>query len=112
MLDFTADEYERRIERTRVCLAGRGIDHLLVFDPASLCYLTGYSACSFYTPQALLLPASGEMTFFCREMDAPAARETTYAADPRDRGMAAAPAISACLLFDIGVPSTRWTRRA
>jgi ectoine hydrolase len=40
-------------------------------------YLTGYNAWSFYTPQVLVVPASGELVFYTREVDAPGAVLTT-----------------------------------
>ena len=72
-LPFTAAEYARRVARTRRRVTESGLDHLLVTDPADILYLTGFDAYSFYVPQALLVPADGELAFFCREVDASSA---------------------------------------
>lgn len=74
---FSHNEYETRLSRVQLRLVEQGISHLFVTDPANIYYLTGYDAYSFYVPQALLVPSRGEMSFFCREVDAPSAWLTT-----------------------------------
>lgn len=74
---FDADEYLTRVKNTQVSMRERGYDLLIVADPANIYYLTGYNAWSFYTPQFLVVPAHGELTFYTREMDAPGAGLTT-----------------------------------
>lgn len=74
---FSADEYEGRLERTRARMAPDGIGYLIVTDPANIYYLTGFDACSFYNPQALVVPSEGRLTFFCREVDAASAWQTS-----------------------------------
>ncbi len=59
-------------------MSKRGFDLLFVADPANINYLTGYNCWSFQNPQALVVPASGDIVFFAREVDAPAAVLTTY----------------------------------
>ena len=76
-------EHERRMARTQEVLRGRGLDALVVTDPANLYYLTGYNAWSFYMPQALLVPAQGEAHLVLRAMDAKGGHHT--ATLPRDR---------------------------
>ena len=70
---FTAEEYDTRLARTQRRIADLGADMLVVTDPANIFYLTGYEAYSFYTPQALFVPRSGELQFFLRSIDAPSA---------------------------------------
>ena len=67
--DFSADEYARRIEETQRQMAERGFDLLVVADPANLNYLAGYDCWSFYTPQILVVPVSGDVLFYTREVD-------------------------------------------
>lgn len=74
---FSPAEFEQRLARTRTRMAERGMDHLVVTDPANLYYLTGFDACSFYNPQALVVPADGPLAFFCREVDATSAWQTS-----------------------------------
>jgi Xaa-Pro aminopeptidase len=64
----------------------RGIDQLVVADPANINYLTGYNAWSFYTPQVLVVPAQGELLFLTREVDAPGAILTTHLTDDQVLG--------------------------
>jgi ectoine hydrolase len=59
-------------------MAEQSLSALIVTDPANLFYLTGYDAWSFYTPQCLVIPASGELVFFSRKMDADGATSTMW----------------------------------
>lgn len=77
-------EYADRLERTRARMARSGLDGLVVVDPANLHYLTGYDAWSFYMPQLLFVPLSGDPLLIMREMDAGGAHRTA-AATPRAR---------------------------
>ena len=87
MADFPDDEYRQRQDRTRSRMAERGLDALLVTDPANMNYLTGYDAWSFYVPQAVIMPAAQEPPIWVgRGMDAESARLTTYL--PPDRVLA------------------------
>lgn len=87
-MDFEEQEYSDRVERTRARMNERSIDILVVVDPANLNYLTGYDAWSFYTPQALLLPLTGEPLFFIRGQDAPGVRMTSLLAADKVIGYA------------------------
>jgi Xaa-Pro dipeptidase len=84
MPDFPEGEYLDRQERTRERMSERGLDVLLVTDPANMNYLTGYDAWSFYVPQAVILPAAAEPPIWVgRGIDAESARLTTHL--PHDR---------------------------
>ncbi|WP_048555702.1 M24 family metallopeptidase [Nostocoides japonicum] len=74
---FDANEYAGRLEHTRALMLEREVDSLVVADPANICYLTGFDACSFYAPQILIVPRQDPMMFFCRSVDAPSAWQTT-----------------------------------
>lgn len=78
MIEITAEEYARRLAAVRTRMTEAGLDALLVSDPANLYYLIGYNAWSFYTPQVLFVPASGELVFHTRAMDAPGATRTSW----------------------------------
>jgi ectoine hydrolase len=79
MLPFEIGEYLARIEHTKRRMAERGVDTLLVSDPANMNYLTGYNAWSFYTPQVVVLShALGEPLCILRGMDANGAKVTTF----------------------------------
>lgn len=83
---FPREEYDARLAETRRRMDERGIDVLVVVDPANINYLTGYDAWSFYTPQALVVPASGDMLFYLRAMDRAGVLLQTSLTDDRVRG--------------------------
>ncbi len=64
------DEHAHRLSRVQAAMSARSLSALVVSDPANIYYLTGYDAWSFYTPQCLVVPPSGEPHFFARAMDA------------------------------------------
>ena len=79
---FPVQEYRDRLARVQESMARSELSSLVVVDPANLYYLTGYNAWSFYMPQCLVVPASGDPQLFMREMDAQGAHYTAYL--PRD----------------------------
>lgn len=83
---FGAGEYAARLAETRRRMDARGIDTLIVVDPANINYLTGYDAWSFYTPQALAVPAGDDMVFYLRAMDRAGVLLQTSLAEDRVRG--------------------------
>lgn len=80
-LNFTADEYAGRLAQTRMEMALRGIDTLIVIDPSNMNWLTGYDGWSFYTHQCVVVPADGDIFWYGREMDAAGAVRTVYLPD-------------------------------
>lgn len=78
---FSPEEYADRVARTRKTMAARGMDALVIGDPANINWLTGYDAWSFYTPQILVVGLELDPTWIGREMDAGAASFTTYLRD-------------------------------
>src|SRR2546428_9013554 len=78
MAAFPNEEYEKRLERTRLKMGEAGVDVILVTDPANMNYLTGYDAWSFYVPQAVIVPLKSEPPLWVgRGMDAQSAILTT-----------------------------------
>mgnify|MGYP006287550823 CR=1 FL=1 len=76
---FSDDEYRRRIEGTKRSMAEKGVDVLVVSDPANMNYLTGYDGWSFYVPQAVVVAVEAEQPLWIgRGMDAAGARHTTF----------------------------------
>ena len=76
---FERVEYLERLRRTRERMAARGIDVLLLSDPANINYLSGYDGWSFYVHQALLVAQEEEQPVWIgRGQDANAARVTTF----------------------------------
>lgn len=67
---FEQREFDSRLSRVREVMTSRGLDLLIVTDPCNIYYLCGYDGWSFYTPQALLVPADGAPVWVGRRMDA------------------------------------------
>ena len=78
---FTQQEYTDRLARVRAAMEAREIDVLVIGDPANVNWLTGYDAWSFYTPQIMVVGLEHDPTWIGREMDAGAAKFTTYLRD-------------------------------
>ena len=75
---FKPDEYANRLKRVRAAMTRQGFDVLVVGSPTNINWLSGYDAWSFYTPQIMVIGTDIEPTWLGREMDAGAARFTTY----------------------------------
>ena len=77
-LNFTREEYDSRVAKTRTAMAARGIDTLIASDPSNMAWLTGYDGWSFYVHQAVVVPPDGEPLWFGRGQDAQGARRTAW----------------------------------
>jgi len=75
---FLKPEYDDRLARVRAAMADRGLDAMVIGDPANINWLTGYDAWSFYTPQMMLVDFHDGPFWMGRLMDAGAARFTTH----------------------------------
>lgn len=79
MLIFSREEYLDRIDKTKAAMAKKGIDLLVVCDPANMNYLTGYDGWSFYVPQCVLVVDDHEEPVWIgRNMDANGAGHTAF----------------------------------
>lgn len=77
-LNFSIDEYNRRIDKTRQAMSARGVDLIVVSDPSNMAWLTGYDGWSFYVHQAVLLALDGEPIWFGRVQDTNGAKRTCF----------------------------------
>ncbi len=78
MLSFTKQEYETRLKKVKEKMEEKGIEVLLITNPANINYLSGYNAWSFYVHQMLVVMADQpEPVWIGRFMDAIAARKTS-----------------------------------
>lgn len=76
---FERSEYQARLEKTRAAMAQRGLDLLIVTDPANMNYLTGYDGWSFYVHQGLVVFQDRDQPiWFGRQQDSNGARITTW----------------------------------
>ncbi len=76
---FSTEEYLGRIRKTKQKMAEKGVDLLVISQPANMNYLTGYDGWSFYVHQCVLLHQEQEEPMWLgRGMDANGARITTF----------------------------------
>jgi Xaa-Pro dipeptidase len=79
---FTVEEYRRRLGNVKERMDHRGIEVLLIIDPANMNYLTGYDGWSFYVHQGVIVSLQEELPlWFGREQDANGARQTCWLPD-------------------------------
>ncbi len=82
MTVFPKAEYQRRIEETKKLMNEKGVELLLVSQPANMNYLTGYDGWSFYVHQCVLVSLDREEPIWIgRGMDANGARITSFLSD-------------------------------
>jgi Xaa-Pro aminopeptidase len=75
---FETQEYQRRVTETKKAMQQKGIDLLVISQPANMNYLTGYDGWSFYVHQVVLVSLQqDEPMWLGRGMDANGARLTT-----------------------------------
>lgn len=76
---FPASEFASRQRAVAQRALAQGLSLLVITDPRSICYLTGYDAHSYYIPQALLLRVEdAEPVLVLREMDISCAEWLTH----------------------------------
>ena len=79
MTIFEEVEYKKRLSKTKEKMAEKGINILLVTNPANMNYLTGYDGWSFYVHQCLIVLLDEEEPFWIgRGQDANGAKVTTW----------------------------------
>lgn len=70
-MSFSRAEYVERMTKVQKRMSEKGIDVLLITDPANMCYLSGHNAWSFYVHQMVAVTLDDEIPFFIgRYMDA------------------------------------------
>ena len=78
-MNFSKEEFEKRIKKTKNAMVKKGIDILLCTDPSNMYYLSGYDGWSFYVPQVLILNLDyEEPVWIGRKQDANGAKLTTF----------------------------------
>src|SRR5699024_65925 len=76
---FSVEEYKERLKRTKSKMEEKGLDLLIVTDPANMNYLTGFDGWSFYVHQCLIVALDREEPIWVgRGQDANAAEITSY----------------------------------
>jgi len=78
-LNFTFDEYLKRLTSVKNKMDKLGIDTLIVVDPANINYLSGYDGLSFYAHQGLVINIDEKLPYwYSREQDVYATLKQTY----------------------------------
>ena len=77
-LNFTREEYDARLAKTRAAMTRAGVDLLIVSDPSNMHWLTGYDGWSFYVHQCVLMPMEGEPIWYGRLQDSNGAKRTCW----------------------------------
>lgn len=76
---FTQEEYAARLQKVLALMSTEGVDTLLLTDPCSIVWISGYDAWSFYVPQALVIsPALPEPLWIGRRIDVPCIGFTSW----------------------------------
>jgi ectoine hydrolase len=76
---FSRVEFLERIAKTKKSMAKKGMEILVVCDPANMNYLTGYDGWSFYVPKAVLvIDDQEEPLWIGRGMDTNGAKHTAF----------------------------------
>ena len=75
---FKKYEYDSRLNRVRESMRAKNLDVLIIGDPGNINWICGFDAWSFYTPQMMVIDLNNDPIWFGREMDAGAAKFTTY----------------------------------
>ena len=79
MLPFSHQEYQNRLVQTKKKMLEKGIEVLLITNPANMNYLSGYNGWSVYVDQVLAVIIDEEQPIWIgRHMDAGGARATTW----------------------------------
>lgn len=79
MLNFTVDEYKQRFLKVKQSMQQKGIEVLIVTDPANMNYISGFDGWSFYVHQCLIVMLDlDEPIWVGRGQDANAAKITSW----------------------------------
>ncbi len=77
-LNFTVEEYRKRIAGTRAAMLKADLELLIVCDPANMSWLTGYDGWSFYVDQCVIVALGGEPLWYGRGIDVSGALRTVF----------------------------------
>lgn len=68
---FANEEYRGRRERAQAAMSEVGIDVLVLFDPQSICYFSGYTSVNLWDLSAVIIPATGSVRLVLWEFEIP-----------------------------------------
>ncbi len=76
-MNFSVEEYDQRLAKTRRSMEASGCDVLIACDPSNMRWLTGYDGWSFYVPQAVVVFLDKDPIWWGRPMDSAGVAITT-----------------------------------
>ncbi|MFB9148575.1 M24 family metallopeptidase [Roseovarius ramblicola] len=82
-LPFSDQEYQRRLEKTRMAMAARDLDAIFVTDPSNQHWITGYDGWSFYVHQGVIVLPEADPIWWGRNQDANGGVRTVWMTDDR-----------------------------
>jgi Xaa-Pro aminopeptidase len=77
-LAFSAAEYDARCRRLRALMMESGLDVMLVHQPPSVFYFSGYENLHVYDNECVVVPAEAEMSLLVDEADTNRGRLTSW----------------------------------
>ncbi|MHB1929366.1 MAG: M24 family metallopeptidase [Acidimicrobiales bacterium] len=83
-LPFPVDTYRQRVERVRSALRDHGVDGLVVTQPDTVHWLSGFDTIGYLWPQALVIEtADGDPELVTRTTEGPSAAASSWLTDVR-----------------------------
>ncbi len=79
--NFTRQEYQASITKTRAAIVAVGLDAIFVTDPSNMSWLARYDGWSFYVHQGVVLTMTGDTIWWGRAMDVVGAGRTLFMND-------------------------------
>jgi Xaa-Pro dipeptidase len=79
-LVFPEEEYRERLRRTQAEMGKADIPVLILHQPESICWLSGFWHDGFFAYHALVVPAEGEPVLVLRALEEPVAEELSWVA--------------------------------
>ncbi|TKV74092.1 aminopeptidase P family protein [Bradyrhizobium elkanii] len=77
-MEFPAEEYRTRLQRTQEEMAKHDLPVLLLHQPENILYLTGFYTTGYFSYHALAVPSRGDPVLVLRDMEVPAAHSTSW----------------------------------
>jgi Xaa-Pro dipeptidase len=82
-LQVPVEEYRARLAAVQERMARHGLDALLLHQPETIAYLSGFWHDGFFAYHALAVPVAGDPVLIQRGMEDPVAQELSWVADRR-----------------------------
>src|ERR1700730_17506156 len=77
-LAFSTEEYRERYRRLRALMAEAALDVMLVHQPPSVFYFSGYENLHVYDNECVVIPLEGEISLLVDEADTSRGRLTSW----------------------------------